>query len=96
MIDMIDRCVYFEMGLEQWVALPDVCEVTNNLDLAIDDYVDCSCKHLTMYAVKSKPSDAGIIGYPIWFFIACFFCMVSFYSCNMIIDVVPLNLLQLA
>ena len=72
-----DRCVYFETSLEQWVSPSGVCSVENNLNMATDDFVDCACSHMTSYAVVAEVYGAGIIGYTIWFYIACFICMVS-------------------
>ena len=71
------RCVYFETSLEQWVSPSGVCSVENNLNMATDDFVDCACSHMTGYAVIAQVYDSGIIGYTIWFYIACFICMVS-------------------
>jgi len=65
------------MSLRTWVSPQEICEVTNDLDLGIDDFVDCSCKHLTHYAVRATTSDPGIVGYTVWFFVSCFICMVS-------------------
>ncbi|XP_053406312.1 adhesion G-protein coupled receptor V1-like [Mercenaria mercenaria] len=71
------KCVYYDMGLNQWVDLSDICQVTNDLDLGVDDFVDCSCKHLTHYAVKATTSDRGLVGYSVWFFVSCFICMTG-------------------
>ena len=71
------RCVYFDLAMKDWVGPSEICQVTNDLDLGVDDYVDCSCNHLSQYAVKAVVDDYGIVGYSVWFFIACFICMVS-------------------
>ena len=65
------------MAMKDWVGPSEICQVTNNLELGVDDYVDCSCKHLTQYAVKAVTEDLGLVGYSVWFFISCFICMVS-------------------
>ena len=70
------RCVYFDMAIKKWVGPDDVCQVTNNLDLGTDDFVDCSCKHMTSYAIVAKTTEAGLVGYTLWFYIACFICIV--------------------
>ncbi|KAK7116621.1 hypothetical protein V1264_002272 [Littorina saxatilis] len=69
------QCVYFDTSVEQWVSPKDVCYVENNLNLGMDNFVSCSCSHMTSYAVVAEVYDAGIIGYTIWFYIACFICM---------------------
>ena len=74
---MCFRCVYFDVASRTWVGPQEIVEVTNNLDLGVDDYVDCSIKHLTHYAVKATTTDAGLVGYPVWFYISCFICMVG-------------------
>ncbi|XP_033749541.1 adhesion G-protein coupled receptor V1-like [Pecten maximus] len=72
------QCVYYDMTTADWVnPQGTTCTVTNNLELATDDYVDCSCKHLTHYAVKATPLDAGLVGYSVWFFVVSFFVMVA-------------------
>ncbi|KAH3717902.1 hypothetical protein DPMN_060698 [Dreissena polymorpha] len=71
------ECVYFDTSLRTWVSPREICQVTNDLDLGLDDYVDCSCKHLTHYAVKATTSDPGLVGYSTWFFISCFICMTG-------------------
>jgi len=71
------RCVYYDFALSDWVSPTGICTVNNNLELALDDYVDCSCKHLTHYAVKATAMEAGLVGYSVWFYVACFICMVS-------------------
>ncbi|KAK7486836.1 hypothetical protein BaRGS_00021983 [Batillaria attramentaria] len=69
------QCVYFETSAAQWTNPGDVCSVTNNLNMGTDDFVDCSCKHMTSYGVIAQGYDPGIIGYTIWFYIACFICL---------------------
>ena len=69
--------MYFDFAMKRWIGPSGVCEVQNNIELAVDDFVDCSCKHLTHYAVKASTTDTGLVGYPVWFYIACFVCMVS-------------------
>ncbi|XP_069137444.1 adhesion G-protein coupled receptor V1-like isoform X2 [Argopecten irradians] len=72
------QCVYYDMTTADWVnPQGTTCTVTNNLELATDDYVDCSCNHLTHYAVKATPLDAGLVGYSVWFFVVSFFVMVA-------------------
>ncbi|XP_060082724.1 adhesion G-protein coupled receptor V1-like [Ylistrum balloti] len=72
------QCVFYDMTTADWVnPQGTTCTVTNNLELATDDYVDCSCKHLTHYAVKATPLDAGLVGYSVWFFVVSFFVMVA-------------------
>ena len=70
------RCVFYDYASKDWVSPTGWCHVTNDLVTAMDDYVDCSCKHLTNYAVKATALDPGIVGYSEWFYIASFFCMV--------------------
>ena len=74
---IFNRCVYYDTGLRDWVGPREIAEVTNDLDLGVDDFVECSVKHLTHYAVKAVTTDPGLIGYSIWFFISCFICIVS-------------------
>ncbi|KAK3601208.1 hypothetical protein CHS0354_004408 [Potamilus streckersoni] len=69
------QCVYFDTSLKSWIGPQEVCEVTNDLGLGSDDYVDCSCKHLTHYAVKAMTTDTGLVGYLVWFYVSCFICM---------------------
>lgn len=71
------RCVYFDTSVQEWVSPRGVCSVNNNLEDGQDDYVDCSCKHLTHYAVKANALDPGLAGYPTAFYVASFICMVS-------------------
>ena len=71
------RCVYFDTSVKEWVSPSGVCSVNNNLEDGQDDYVDCSCKHLTHYAVKANALDPGLAGYPTAFYVASFICMVS-------------------
>ena len=72
------RCVYFNEDNHQWTSGPDICTVGNDLTLGVDDFVDCSCKHMSVYAVRV--SSVNPI-YPIWFHISCFICLVSNYCC---------------
>ena len=74
------RCVYFEETTEQWTTGQDVCSVENNLGLALDDYVDCACRHMSLYAVRTDVNNPDLIGYPVWFHISCFICMVSIHT----------------
>jgi hypothetical protein len=53
--------------------------IENNLNMGTDDFVDCACSHMTSYAVIAEVYDAGIVGYTVWFFAACFICMVRNY-----------------
>ena len=73
--------MYFDEVIQQWTSQTQygrsVCSVKNNLALALDNYVDCGCHHLSLYAVKSDLRNPDMIGYPIWFHISCFICMVS-------------------
>ncbi|KAL3865787.1 hypothetical protein ACJMK2_043142 [Sinanodonta woodiana] len=69
------QCVYFDTSLKNWIGPQEVCQVTNDLGLGSDDFVDCSCKHLTNYAVKAMTTDTGLVGYLVWFYISCFICM---------------------
>jgi hypothetical protein len=46
------RSVYFDTFMNQWVDLRGVCYV-NDLGNRKDDFIDCSCKHMTQYAVKA-------------------------------------------
>ncbi|KAL4228132.1 hypothetical protein ACF0H5_013567 [Mactra antiquata] len=71
------ECVYFDMALRHWVSPKEICQVTNDLDLGVDDFVDCSVKHLTHYAVKATTSDPGLAGYSVWFYVACFICITG-------------------
>lgn len=68
--------MFYDYASKDWVSPTGWCHVTNDLATAMDDYVDCSCKHLTNYAVKATALDPGIVGYSEWFYIASFFCMV--------------------
>lgn len=70
------RCRYFDENIEQWTSGNDVCSVTNNLALSIDPYVDCECKHMSLYAVESNVVKPELVGYPLWFHISCFISMV--------------------
>jgi len=63
--------------MRAWVSPKEVCEVLNDLDLGQDDFVHCSVKHLTHYAVRADTTDPGLVGYSVWFFVSCFICMVS-------------------
>ncbi|CAH1797156.1 unnamed protein product [Owenia fusiformis] len=74
------QCVYFNEPSEQWSGVADVCVVKNNLDLAIDNFVDCECKHMSSYAVRADVKDPNLVGYPIWFHISCFICMAGLLS----------------
>ncbi|XP_041376199.1 adhesion G-protein coupled receptor V1-like [Gigantopelta aegis] len=69
------QCVYFDMAIKQWVGPEKICQVTNNLELGTDDFVDCSCNHMTSYAIVAKTSEVGLVGYTLWFYIACFICI---------------------
>ncbi|XP_064619709.1 adhesion G-protein coupled receptor V1-like [Lineus longissimus] len=69
------QCVYNLDTSVGWEVRQDICYVVNNLNLAVDDYVECSCKHMTSYAVKANTNNPDLIGYPIWFSISCFICM---------------------
>ncbi|XP_052793587.1 adhesion G-protein coupled receptor V1-like [Mya arenaria] len=71
------QCVYFDLSVRTWVSPNEICEVTNDLDLGVDDFVGCSCRHLTHYAVQATTSDPGLVGYTVWFFISCFICMAG-------------------
>ncbi|KAI0227314.1 Adhesion G-protein coupled receptor V1 [Lamellibrachia satsuma] len=71
------ECVYFDEDNQQWTSGDNVCTVINNLGLAMDNYVDCSCRHMSNYAVWSKVKHPELIGYPVWFHISCFICMVA-------------------
>ncbi len=71
------RCVYYDEELGEWSDGNNICSVDNNLALALDDYVDCSCKHMSHYAVVSEISNLEHIGYPVWFHAACFVCIVG-------------------
>ena len=71
------ECVYYDEDLLEWTAGKDVCSVNNNLNLALDDFVDCSCKHMSHYAVVSQVRNMEHIGYPIWFHVSCFICIVG-------------------
>ena len=79
------RCVYFDESDQRWTSGGDICEVKNNLALQLDDYVECSCNHMSHYSVISTVSDPNIVGYNIWFYIACFISMVS----------IPMNLIHI-
>ncbi|XP_076465116.1 adhesion G-protein coupled receptor V1-like isoform X2 [Babylonia areolata] len=68
-------CVYFDMSTGRWVNPQDVCYVRNDLRLATDNFVDCSCGHMTSYAIIAEVYDSGIIGYTLWFYIITLFCM---------------------
>ncbi|KAL8615958.1 hypothetical protein ACOMHN_034634 [Nucella lapillus] len=70
------ECVYFDQSSGKWINPSAVCYVRNNLRMATDDFVDCSCAHMTNYAVIADVYDAGIIGYTLWFYIITAFCMV--------------------
>ena len=71
------RCVYFDEDDEEWTAGLDVCSIVNNLALAVDNYVECACTHMSHYAVRTKIKRPDLIGYPIWFQVSCFVCMVG-------------------
>ncbi|XP_074651666.1 adhesion G-protein coupled receptor V1-like [Tubulanus polymorphus] len=68
-------CVYSGTIANQWEVKTDICKVTNNLDLALDNFVDCSCQHLSNYAVQTLNPGLDVIGYPLWFKISAFICM---------------------
>ena len=70
------RCVYFDKGIQSWTA-GGVCSVKNSLMLGFDKHVDCACKHMSLYAVKSDVKNANYIGYPFWFHVSCFITIVS-------------------
>ncbi|KAJ8304146.1 hypothetical protein KUTeg_017729 [Tegillarca granosa] len=71
------QCVYYDMSIKDWVGGSNgICQVNNNLELGVDDYVDCSCYHMTHYGVKATSLDPGLVGYSVWFYIACFVCMI--------------------
>ncbi len=76
------RCVYLDEPEGVWTTGNDVCEVRNNLALQLDDHVKCFCKHMSHYAVVSTVSDPDVVGYNIWFYVACFVCMVSSEGCS--------------
>lgn len=76
------RCVYFDTSVREWISPRGVCTVNNNLEDGQDDFVDCSCKHLTHYAVKANAIDPGLVGYPTGFYVASFICMVSTKNMN--------------
>lgn len=76
------RCVYFDTSMREWISPRGVCTVNNNLEDGQDDFVDCSCKHLTHYAVKANAIDPGLVGYPTGFYVASFICMVSTKNMN--------------
>ena len=67
------KCVYFDEDAGDWTN--DLCDVTNDLDLALDDHVTCSCKHMSNYAVLSELRDPNKIGYPVWFHVSVFICL---------------------
>lgn len=69
--------MYFDTASEKWVSPLGVCQVTNNLNTGTDDFVTCACSHMTSYAVIAESYDPGIVGYTVWFYVACFICMVS-------------------
>lgn len=69
--------MYFDTSVNEWISPRGVCTVNNNLEDGQDDFVDCSCKHLTHYAVKANAIDPGLVGYPTGFYVASFICMVS-------------------
>lgn len=72
------RCVYFdEAQTQQWTTGDGRCSVSNTLTLSVDSYVDCACNHMSHYAVISMVKNPELVGYPIWFHISCFICMVS-------------------
>ena len=69
--------MYFDEGDQRWTSGSDICQVKNNLALQLDDYVECSCNHMSHYSVISTVSEPNIVGYNIWFYIASFISMVS-------------------
>ncbi len=69
--------MYFDEDIAKWTNPDSVCEVTNTADLGTEDFVDCSCKHMTSYAVVAKTLDPGLVYYELWFYICCAICMVS-------------------
>ncbi|XP_055956200.1 adhesion G-protein coupled receptor V1 [Patella vulgata] len=70
------QCVYFDESTNRWTGGDNgICKVTNDLQLAVDSFVDCSCNHMTSYTVIGRTNADGIVGYIIWFYIACFICM---------------------
>ena len=71
--------MYFDESTDRWVSPADVCRVENNLNLGTDAFVDCACSHMTSYAVVAQVYDPGIIGYTVWFYIACVICMVRMF-----------------
>ncbi|XP_061172919.1 adhesion G-protein coupled receptor V1-like [Saccostrea echinata] len=71
------QCVYFDTSVKEWVSPRGVCSVNNNLEDGQDDFVDCSCKHLTHYAVKASAIDPGLAGYPTAFYVVTFICMLA-------------------
>ena len=71
------ECVYFDELTEEWTSGDGVCKVINNLALAMDDYVQCSCQHLSNYAVRSRDRDPGQMGYPLWFYICCTLSIIA-------------------
>ena len=76
--------MYFQEKEERWSSGTDICTVINNLALGLDTYVECECKHMSSYAVRSNVRDSSMVGYPVWFHISCFICMVSLVICKLV------------
>lgn len=72
------ECLYYDEESLMWTAGDDVCRVSNQLDLGSTSYIECECDHLSSYAVRSLTRDKQFIGYPIYIFIICGCCMVSY------------------
>lgn len=84
--------MYFDTSVREWISPRGVCTVNNNLEDGQDDFVDCSCKHLTHYAVKANAIDPGLVGYPTGFYVASFICMVSTKNFTVVVFFILVNL----
>ncbi|XP_048257204.1 adhesion G-protein coupled receptor V1-like isoform X2 [Haliotis rufescens] len=69
------ECVYFDESATKWTNPTDVCKVTNAVTLGDEDFVGCSCNHMTSYSVIAKTMDPGLVYYELWFYICCAVCM---------------------
>ena len=67
--------MYFDRATSEWTTKH--CTVESDLVWALNDYVDCRCLHMSEYAVLSRVKNPDLIGYPAWFYVSCFICMVG-------------------
>ncbi|KAK3098750.1 hypothetical protein FSP39_022715 [Pinctada imbricata] len=71
------QCVYYDFVSSTWINPQGTCQVVSDTNLGVDNFVECSCNHLTNYAVKAALDTKQPSTYNALFYVACFICMLG-------------------